>query len=106
MSDKAIDLGIRPTEDENFEFSKKIDGVKKTVRGEKVENGWVITIEKEWEEKNPINDTSEWKYNTWKYISTNNPLKNTNPEEKQSQEEADLANLLNSVAAAQGDIMI
>ena len=47
MSEKAISLGIEPTEKETFSFSREEDGVKKTVKGEHVENGWVVTIEKQ-----------------------------------------------------------
>ena len=59
-------------EKKEFSFTKNIDGVSKTVRGEQVENGWIITISKEWKEKN--GDGIDYKYETKKYISKDNPM--------------------------------
>jgi len=106
---EAETIGTGKSEDkEKFSFAKEEDGVKRTVKGEEVENGWMVTIEKEWEEKNPASGQSEWKYNTWKYISARDPrevLKDakagkpiTNP--------SDATDILNSVAASQGMLIV
>jgi hypothetical protein len=59
-----------------FSFSNTEDGIEKTVRGEQVENGWIITIDKNWREKSdkyPTGD-GEYKYECKKYISKESPL--------------------------------
>lgn len=105
MSNKAIDLGIKPTEKETFSFSREESGVKKTVRGEQVENGWIVTIEKEWEEKNP-DDTSEWKYNTFKYISKNDPRMNLADKSDDSTDETAVKHMLGSVLETPGSLIV
>ena len=59
-------------EKQTFNFSKELDGVTKTVRGEECENGWVISITKEWYEGESPNRT--WKNECKRYISKDNPL--------------------------------
>ena len=108
MSDGAMitDKG-KSSEKEKFSYSKEEDGVKRTVRGEEVENGWVVTIEKEWEEKSP-NGSSEWKYNTWKYISGKDPreiLKDAK-QGKPIVNASEATAILNSVAAEQGMLIV
>ena len=58
---------------ETFSFSKELDGVTKRVSGEQVENGWLITIHKEWYEESGM-DGKQYKSGCWKYISKENPL--------------------------------
>lgn len=106
MSNKAISLGIEPTEKEKFSFSREEDGVEKTVRGEEVENGWIITVEKRWEDKNPANDTSEWKYNTFKYISKHDPRKNLADEASDTPNESDVKHMLGSVLNSPGSLIV
>ena len=59
-------------EKQTFNFSKELDGVTKTVRGEECENGWVISITKEWYEGESPN--RNWKNECKRYISKDNPL--------------------------------
>jgi hypothetical protein len=66
MSDSA-------NEKKKFSFSKEEDGVTRTVSGEEVENGWLVTIRKEWEEKDPVKDYTDYKSSSWKYISPKDP---------------------------------
>jgi len=105
MSNKAINLGIEPTEKEKFSFSRDENGVEKTVRGEQVENGWVVTIEKRWEEKNP-DDTSEWKYNEFKYISKHDPRKNLADKSDDSTDETAVKHMLGSVLNTPGSLIV
>jgi len=106
MSEKAISLGIEPTEKEKFSFSREEDGVKRTVRGEQVENGWVLTVEKSWEEKNPANDTSEWKYAEFKYISKHDPRQNLKDKSSDTPDETEAKHLLGSVLATPGSLIV
>lgn len=95
---------------ETFSFSKELDGVTKRVSGEEVENGWVVTITKEWYETNQLNDSKEYHSGTWKYISKNNPLeklkkddieKNSSPDES-----GDAMAMLKDITTAQGMLMV
>ena len=106
MSNKAINLGIEPTEKEKFSFSREEDGVSKTVRGQQAENGWVVTIEKRWEEKNPANDTSEWKYNEFTYISKHDPRQNLADESDDSTDETQVKHMLGSVLNTPGSLIV
>jgi len=106
MSNKAISLGIEPTEKESFSFTREEDGVKKTVRGEEVENGWIVTIEKSWEEKNPANDTSDWKYNEFKYISKHDPRLNLKDESDDSIKQTEVKHMLGSVLNTPGTLIV
>ena len=63
------------SDDKSFSVSKKIDGVEKTISGEMVENGWILTIRKEWhDEPKEGSDYGEYHSDTKKYISVSNPL--------------------------------
>ncbi len=103
---KAISLGVEPTEKEKFSFSREEDGVEKTVSGEEVENGWIVTIEKRWEEKNPANDYSDWKYNTFKYISKNDPRQNLADEPSDTPDDTDVKHMLSSVLNTPGSLIV
>jgi hypothetical protein len=82
MSD-AVRMGDdKSAEKEKFSFSKETDGVKKTVRGEEVENGWIVTVEKSWEEKNPANGYTDYKNNEWRYISPKDPREIINDQQQ------------------------
>lgn len=106
MSERAITLGIEPTEKEKFSFTREEDGVKKTVRGEQVENGWIVTIEKSWEEKNPATDTSEYKYNEFKFISRNDPRKNLEDKASDTTDETEVKHMLGSVLSTPGSLIV
>ena len=109
MSDGvAITATGKSSEKEKFSFSKEADGIKKTVRGEEVENGWLVTIEKEWEEKSP-NSSSDWKYNTWKYISPKDPreiIKEQQQPKKPVIDTSAATDMLASVSASEGLLIV
>lgn len=98
------------TEKKSFTFSKELDGIKKTVRGEEVENGWVITIEKEGNVKDPLNETTEYKYECKKYISKDNPMEKYNEEGKpaagEPDETQDISTMFAEINKAQGLISV
>lgn len=109
MSEKiAVNLGTKPKEKETFEFTKDIDGVRKTVRGRQVENGWVISISKEWVEKGTGDGDSmgEWKHNEWEYITKSNPLEKLRDSDGETNEEDDVMNLVNDVASSGGMLLV
>lgn len=106
MSDAITIPGGDPKDKETFSFSKDIDGVKKTVRGEEVENGWIITIEKEWQEK-LVGGGKDYKFNSWKYISKDNPMDKLNKESDGTEaEDNDINNMLEEVAGASGMLLV
>lgn len=87
-----------------WSFSKKVDEVEKTIRGEEVENGWIITISKNWKE--PLeNGGYDYKYETLKYISKENPMDKLKTD-KQEEKESTVVSLLKEVANASGMIMV
>ena len=79
--------------DNSFSVSKKVDGVSTTVRGEKAENGWIVTIDKEWTEGE--GEKKEWKCETKKYISVEHPLEAIKDKEKKDLKDAE--KLLSSI---------
>lgn len=103
---EEITLGTGPIKKEKFSFTKDLDGVKKTVRGEQVENGWVICIEKEWKEKNPATNEEQYKFNEWKYISKENPLDKLKNKDATTGEEADIVNSMSDIISSVGSIVV
>lgn len=82
---------------QSFRFSKEVDGVTKNVSGEEVENGWVITISKEWYEGE--GDNRKWKNECKKYISKDNPMENLKNKDKKDKEEvSDMINSLSNIS--------
>jgi len=91
-------------EKETWSFSKDTDGVKKTVSGEEVENGWVITIGKEWRE--PLdNGDYNYKYETIRYISKDNPVDKLKTDKK-DEDANTVVKLLSEIAGATGMLMV
>jgi len=109
MNDYPINSSEKK-EKKSFSFSKKIDGVKKTVSGEEVENGWIITIDKEWKEKNHLNESEEYKYGCWKYISKENPMDKYDEEGKpkagEPDDQVDISSMFAEINKAQGLISV
>jgi len=63
------------SDDKSFSVSKKLDGIENTVSGEKVENGWILTIRKEWRDKpKEGSEYGDWHEESKKYISVENPM--------------------------------
>lgn len=83
MDEIQLNSGIAKVEKKKFSFTKDIDGVRKTVSGEEVENGWILTIDKEWKEIKENGET-DYKYHTKKYISKNNPCDALPDKEKET----------------------
>jgi len=73
-----------------FSFSQDKDNVHKRVEVEEVENGWIMTVNKEYTISE--GDKKEWKYECKKYISKNNPL-----EKKKKKDTDDITSLFDSV---------
>jgi len=108
MSSPEIVSTGKSSDKETFSFSKEQDGIKKTVRGEEVENGWIVTVDKEWEEKS-VNGTSEWKFNSWKYISPVDPrelAKEKEDVQKPVINTEDAVSWLKSVSDSQGLLIV
>lgn len=72
---------------DRVEKSIEKNGMRKTVRAEEVENGWLITIDKEGEMD------GEYKYECKKYISKRNPF----DEKEDKEDEKDFKTILNSI---------
>jgi hypothetical protein len=109
MSDLKITATGKSSKKDKFSFSREEDGVTKTVRGEEVENGWIVTIEKEWEEKNPANDMSDWKHNSWKYISPKDPreiIKEQQQPKKPMIDTTVATEMLKSVSESEGLLIV
>jgi len=97
---KSIDMD----NEKEFSVSKKIDGVEKTVCGEKVENGWIITIRKEWQDPpKEGSDYGEWHNESKKFITVENPLDKLKGEQKNEMQDAET--LLGSILG-QGVLMV
>ena len=94
---------------QTFSFSKELDGVTKRVSGEEVENGWVITIHKEWYDEQGMNGSKEYKSGIWKYISKENPLdriKNKKDMNSSPDEAGDALSLIQDVANSSGMLLV
>jgi len=94
---------------ETWSFSKEINGVKKSVRGEQVENGWIVTINKEWKEEIKRKDSDElmidWKYETKQYISKENPIDSIDELEGDNSKK-EVKNMLSSLVGSVGKISV
>ncbi len=92
------------SQDKGFSVSKKIDGVEKTVSGEKVENGWILTIRKEWRDPpTEENEYGKWHNESKRYISVENPLDKL--KDNAQTEMKDATNMLTSILG-QGMLMV
>jgi len=107
MSSPDIVSTGKSSEKEKFSFTKEADGVSKTVRGEEVENGWLVTVEKSWEEARG-DGGSDYKHNTWKYISPKDPreiIKEQQQPKKPIIDTNEATEMLKSVSASEGLIL-
>lgn len=88
-------------ERKTFEFSRKKDGVTINVRGRKVENGWVVCIDKEWKEG------EEWKYDNKEYISVKNPLdKVLKKPDKKKDDSMDIGSVISGMMGESNSIIV
>jgi len=85
--------------DVKYNGTKKLekDGVSKTVRVEQVDNGFIVTVEKNWRDKK-----DGYQYEEKKYISKTNPFENN--EGKESSLSDSLETFLNGGGSVQLDI--
>jgi protein involved in sex pheromone biosynthesis len=83
-----------------YSASKKIskDNVNKSVNVEEVENGFIITVEKNWHDAK-----DNYKYETKKYISKENPFDTTTRKEGKGN---DLGDSLESFLNDGGDVEV
>lgn len=101
---EAIEISPDMSDDKSFSVSKKIDGVEKTVSGEKVENGWIITVRKEWhDEPTEKDEYGKWHDESKKFISVTNPLESLKGKAKTEFDDATA--LLDSILG-QGLLMV
>lgn len=85
-----------------FEFSRKKDGVNINVRGRKVENGWVVSIDKNWK------DGEEYKYDSKEYISVKSPLDKVlkKPEKKKDDGSMDIGSIVSGMMGESNAIIV
>lgn len=98
-----IAMTSKPEEKQSFSFSKETNGVTKTVRGEKVENGWIITIEKEWIRVDDDGD-KHWEHESKKFITTKDPRESVEKEETENT--CAISNLISDIAGDNGMLMV
>ena len=98
-----VAMTSKPEEKQSFSFSKENNGVTKTVRGEQVENGWVITIEKEWYTERDDGDGRDWQHESKKFVTTKDPRESMKAKEEET---SPITNLLNDMASSSGMLMI
>ena len=99
-----IEMTSTPKEKQSFSFSKENDGVTKTVRGEEVENGWVITISKEWYTNRDNDDSKDWHSETKKFVTTKDPREST--KEKETDNTSAIGSLINDIAGDNGMLIV
>jgi hypothetical protein len=100
MDEISLNSGIAKEEKRKFSFTKDVNGVSKTVRGEEVENGWVLTIDKEWKEKKD-DGSMDYKYETKKYISKDNPFDSISKKEEET-----AISLIKDVLDMEGSLLV
>lgn len=104
MSDlKEMAITSTPEEKQSFSFSKENNGVTKTVRGEEVENGWVITIEKEWTRISDDGD-KHWEHESKRFVTTKDPRESA--EKKEEDNTSAISNLINDIAGDSGMLIV
>jgi len=68
-------------------LKKEEDGVTTTITVEPIENGFIIVVSKEWEDKIKKDGLGRWRYETKKYYSKTNPLDTKIPVWERMEEE-------------------
>jgi hypothetical protein len=104
MNDQPM-VSEKKIEKKTFSFSKKVDGVTKSVNGREVENGWVIDIEKSWTETdNDGNDRYKNDYKT--YISKDNPLDKLKEKKKEKKDDTGVSGMLSDITSSMGMLLV
>ena len=94
-----------PEEKQGFSFSKEDNGVTKSVRGEQVENGWVVTISKEWyTDRDNDGDKRDWHSETKKFVTTKDPRESVKKEE--GEDTSAIGSLISDIAGSNGMLMV
>jgi len=93
-----------PKEKQSFSFSKETDGTTKTVRGEEVENGWIITISKEWSVDRDNDDGRDYHSETKKFVTTKDPRESA--KEKETDNTSAIGSLINDIAGDNGMLIV
>ncbi len=94
---------------ESFSFSKEVDGVTKTLSGRQVENGWLVTIRKEWrDEPKEGSDYREWHSKEFEYVTKTNPVEDLKKKKKEEKGEGDteITKLLSAFATNSGMLLV
>jgi len=94
-----------PDEKQSFSFSKEDNGVTKSVRGEQVENGWVVTITKEWYTSRDGNsDDKDWHSETKKFVTTKDPRESVKKDE--GEDTSAIGSLISDIAGSNGMLIV
>lgn len=98
-----VAIASKPDEKQSFSFSKENDGVTKTVRGQEVENGWVITIEKEWTRIDSDGD-KHYEHESKKFVTTKDPRESVKTEQEENS--CAISNLISDIAGNSGMLIV
>ena len=105
MSEEIVMSTSMPDEKQSFSFSKEDNGVTKSVCGEQVENGWVVTITKEWYTDRDTNDDGkDWHSETKKFVTTKDPRESVKKDE--GEDTSAIGSLISDIAGSNGMLMV
>ena len=105
MSEEIAMSTSMSDEKQSFSFSKEDNGVTKSVRGEQVENGWVVTITKEWYTSRDGNsDDKDWHSETKKFVTTKDPRESVKKDE--GEDTSAIGSLISDIAGSNGMLIV
>ena len=104
MSDMKVGMSTTD-EKQSFSFSKEDNGVTKSVRGEQVENGWVVTVSKEWyTDRDGEGDDKDWHSETKKFVTTKDPRESVKKDEGDNT--SAISSLISDIAGSNGMLIV
>ena len=101
---KASEITSAPEEKQSFSFSKDNNGVTKTVRGEQAENGWIVTIDREWYTDKDNSDDRDWHSETKRFITTTDPRESVKKDE--GEDTSAIGSLISDIAGSNGMLIV
>jgi len=105
MSEEIVMSTSMPDEKQSFSFSKEDNGVTKSVCGEQVENGWVVTITKEWyTDRDGNSDDKDWHSETKKFVTTKDPRESVKKDE--GEDTSAIGSLISDIAGSNGMLIV
>ena len=96
------------TKKQSFSYSTEVNGIRKSVNVRQVENGWIVRVDKSWDEKNLLGQ-SDYRSEEKEYISSTDPrdlIKKKDPEEKESSIVGSVNSLMEELAGLQGMLIV